>query len=57
MFGSVKETIQWRNEIPLPGKKAREIKELILIIYPIKSGNAWKTANEIQTATSVETRR
>jgi len=49
--------MQWRNEIPLPGKKAREIKELILIIYPIKSGNAWKTAKEIKTATSVETRR
>ena len=30
-------------EIPLPGKKASEIKELLLIIYPTKSGKAWKT--------------
>jgi len=30
-------------EIPLPGKKASEIKELLLIIYPTKSGRAWKT--------------
>ena len=29
--------------IPLPGKKASEIKELLLIIYPTKSGIAWKT--------------
>ena len=31
------------SEIPLPGKKASEIKELLLIIYPTKSGIAWKT--------------
>jgi len=30
-------------EIPLPGKKASEIKELLLIIYPTVSGKAWKT--------------
>jgi len=30
-------------EIPLRGKKASEIKELLLIIYPTKSGKAWKT--------------
>jgi len=27
-------------EIPLPGKKASKIKELLLIIYPTKSGKA-----------------
>ena len=27
-------------EIPLPGKKASEIKELLLIIYPTKFGRA-----------------
>jgi len=31
------------REIPLPGKKASEIKELLLIIYLTKSGKAWKT--------------
>lgn len=30
-------------EIPLPGKKASEIKELLLVIYPNKSGKAWKS--------------
>ena len=30
-------------EIPLPDKKASEIRELLLIIYPTKSGKAWKT--------------
>ena len=30
-------------EIPLPGKKASEIRELLLLIYPNKSGKAWKT--------------
>jgi len=30
-------------EIPLPDKKASEIKELLLIIYPTKTGKAWKT--------------
>ena len=30
-------------EIPLPGKKASEIKELLLIIYPTISGKAWRT--------------
>jgi len=30
-------------EIPLPGKKAGEIRELLLVIYPTKSGKAWKT--------------
>ena len=30
-------------EIALPGKKASEIMELLLVIYPTKSGNAWKT--------------
>ena len=30
-------------EIPLPGKKAIEIKELLLIIYLNISGKAWKT--------------
>jgi len=30
-------------EIPLPGKKASEIKELLLIIYPTVSGKRWKT--------------
>ena len=30
-------------EIPLPGKKASEIKELLLVIYPTVSGKAWKT--------------
>ena len=31
------------NEIPLPGKKAREIKELLLNIYLTASGKAWKS--------------
>ena len=30
-------------EIPLPGKKASEIKELLLIIYPTISGKPWKS--------------
>ena len=30
-------------EIPLPDKKASEIRELLLIIYPTKSGISWKT--------------
>ena len=30
-------------EIPLPGKKASEIKELLLIIYLNMSGKAWNT--------------
>ena len=30
------------NEIPLPGKKASEIKELLLIIYPTLSQTGWK---------------
>ena len=30
-------------EIPLPGKKASEIKELLLVIYPTISGKAWRT--------------
>ena len=30
-------------EISLPGKKASEIMELLLIIYPTMSGQAWKT--------------
>ncbi|XP_078383425.1 BTB and MATH domain-containing protein 36-like [Oculina patagonica] len=30
-------------EIPLPGKKASEIKELLLVIYRTMSGKAWKT--------------
>ena len=30
------------KSIPLPGKKASEIKELLLIIYPSVSGKAWK---------------
>jgi len=29
--------------IPLPGKKASEIKELLPIIYPTVSGKGWKT--------------
>jgi len=33
-------------EIPLPGKKASEIKELLLIIYPVTSGKAWKTVTD-----------
>ena len=28
-------------EIPLPGKKASEINQLLLLIYPSKSGKAW----------------
>lgn len=30
-------------EIPLPDKKASDIRELLLVIYPTKSGKAWKT--------------
>ena len=30
-------------EIPLPGKKASEIKELLLIIYPTVSETGWNT--------------
>ena len=30
-------------EIPLPGKKASEIRELLLVIYPTKTGKAWRT--------------
>ena len=30
------------NEIPLPGKKGSEIKELLLIIYPTLSQTSWK---------------
>ena len=30
-------------KIHLPNKKASEIKELLLVIYPSKSGKAWKT--------------
>ena len=33
-------------EIPLPNKKASEIKELLLIIYPTISGKAWKTVTD-----------
>jgi len=33
-------------EIPLPGKKASEIKELLLIIYPVTSEKAWKTVTD-----------
>ena len=33
-------------EIPLPGKKASEIKELLLIIYFNISGIAWKTVTD-----------
>ena len=31
------------DEIPLPDKQASEIRELLLVIYPTKSGKAWKT--------------
>jgi len=31
------------NEIPLPGKKASDIKELLLIIYPTVSHTGWKS--------------
>ena len=31
------------HEIPLPGKKASEIKELLLIIYPTVSETGWNT--------------
>lgn len=31
------------NEIPLPGKKASEIKELLLFIYPTVSETGWTT--------------
>ena len=31
------------HEIPLPGKKASEIKELLLIIYPTVSKEGWNT--------------
>ena len=34
------------SEIPLPGKKAIEIKELLFIIYLNISGKAWKTATD-----------
>ena len=34
------------SEIPLPGKKASAIKELLLIIYPTASGKAWKTITD-----------
>ena len=33
-------------EIPLPGKKASDIKELLLIIYQTKSGKAWKSITD-----------
>ena len=33
-------------EIPLPNKKASDIKELLLIIYPTISGKAWKTVTD-----------
>ena len=33
-------------EIPLPGKKASEIRELLLIIYFNISGKAWKTVTD-----------
>ena len=36
-------TSQFSFEIPLPGKKASEIKELLLIIYLNISGKAWNT--------------
>lgn len=32
-----------RHEIPLPGKKANEIHELLLMIYPNVTGKAWIT--------------
>ena len=34
------------SEIPLPGKKASEIKKLLLIIYPTTSGKAWKSITD-----------
>ena len=34
------------HEIPLPGKKASEIKELLLLIYPTTSGKALNTIND-----------
>ena len=33
-------------EIPLPGKKASEIKELLLIIYPTVSKTGWKSVTD-----------
>jgi len=30
-----------RDEIPLPNKKANEIKELLLMIYPNVTGKQW----------------
>lgn len=30
-----------KGEIPLPGKKANEIKELLLMIYPNVTGKPW----------------
>ena len=33
-------------EIPLPGKKASEIKELLLIIYPTLSETGWNTVTK-----------
>jgi len=34
------------HEIPLPGKKASEIKELLLIIYPTVSKMGWNTVTD-----------
>ena len=35
------------HEIPLPGKKASEIEELLLLIYPTTSGQSGKALNTI----------
>ena len=41
------------NEIPLPGKKESEIKELLLIIYSTASETGWKSVtNDIATSWS-----